>query len=283
MGAFVRRRVGTAVLTLVLGASGALLYYACEDDSGIRPDFFEGTVRGTLKIRTVVPDTTDEIRVALAKEFPPSSLQGLITSGVIPVQKDPDITSQDVPYEMQAPLGTYEAALVIWKAKEASFQLTDIVGIYGDLDEFKLFPIVLTKEQPVAENVDIAVDLSRVDRRSSIQGTITFVGEWPENTAIVALVVLEKLTDLTRGIPPAIAFIPEGVETFDYTLRVAAGTYNFVFVAWLPIGEFDLSRLRVLGVYEDPDRPGSTGSVTVRQDETVTGIDIVADFARATP
>ncbi len=270
---------GRAVRLMAAALGLALLHPACEDKSGVVPDFFKGTVRGELQIRTVVPDTTDEIRVALAKEFPPSSLQGLITSGVIPVVKDPEVTSQNVPFEMNAPYGTYSATIVIWKAKDQSFQLTDIVGIYGNLERFELTPITLSEADPVADSVNIPVDLSRVDRRSSLAGRITFLGTWPENTSVVALVVLRQLTDLTRGIPPALAFVPRNVAHFDYRLRVAADTYNFIFVAWLPVGEFDLSKLRIIGAYEDPDEPGTTGSVTVGENQHVTGIDIVANFA----
>lgn len=273
----VKRRFFGAFSILGVTVSSWLLSQAC-DDHGIEADFFKGTVRGELQINTVVPDTTDEIRVALAKEFPPSSLQELITSGVIKVKKDSSVVSQVVPFEMQAPFGEYGATIVIWKAKAQSFQLTDIVGIYGNLERFELTPITLDPDHPVEENVNIPVDLSRVDRRSSIQGRIDFVGAWPENTAIVALVVLRELADLVSGIPPAIIFVPKGSELFDYKVGVAAGIYKFIFVAWLPVGEFDLAKLRVLGAYEDP--PGTTGRVTVGEDMTVTGIDIIADFGR---
>ncbi|NIR51653.1 hypothetical protein GWO43_24015 [candidate division KSB1 bacterium] len=262
----------------ILGSMIALLviFGAC-DDHGIEADFFKGTVRGELQINTVVPDTTDEIRVALATEFPPSSLQQLITSGVIQVDKDPAVTSQVVPFEMQAPYGEYGATIVIWKAKDQSFQLTDIVGIFGNLERFELRSISLSEEHPVKDSVNIPVDLSRVDRRSSIEGQIEFVGEWPENTSVVALVVAKNLLELTRGIPPAIAFIPKEVEQFDYKVGVAADTYEFIAVAWLPVGEFDLSKLRILGFYQDP--PGRQGKVVVEDNMTVTGIDITADFA----
>ncbi len=273
-----KRRALSAFCVLGAFCIANLALTAC-GDHGVEANFFKGTVRGELQINAVVPDTTDEIRVALVESFPPSSLQGLITSGVLSANKDTSVKSQTLPFEMSAPLGTYEAAIVIWKAKDQSFLLTDIVGIFGNLDEFELRSITLTESEPTIEEVNIPLDLERVNRTSSISGTINFVGAWPSNTAIVVVVVLKSIQDLLRGIPPALSFIPRDLTDFDYRVGVAPDTYSSILVAWLPVGEFDLSRLKLLGFYEIPEQPGVPAPLTVEDKEKITGIDITADFA----
>ncbi|MFQ5652483.1 MAG: hypothetical protein ACE5IY_21335 [bacterium] len=264
------------------GAIVILSFLLACDDHGVEANFFKGTVRGELQINEVVPDTTDELRVALVKDFPPNSLQGLITSDVIRASKDTNVTSQRPQFEMSAPLGTYEAAIVIWKAKAQSFQLTDIVGVFGNLEQFELTPIVLTEENPMLENVNIPIDLERVNRTSSISGRITFVnGPWPDNTSVVAIIVLKELADLTTGIPPALTFVPRDSETFDYRLGLAPGTYKFIFVAWLPVGEFSFANVRLLGFFPDPETPELAGVVTLAENEDIAGIDIIADLDAA--
>lgn len=254
------------------------LFAACSDH-GVEADFFRGTVQGKLQVNSIVPAATDEIRVALVQNFPPSSLQGLITSGVIAADKDTAIKQQTLSFEVEAPLGHYEAAIVLWKALDESFQLTDIIGIFGNLQRFELQPINLTAEAPVQNEVNIPLDLSRVNRTSTISGRIDFQGAWPENTSVVTLVVLRNLSDLTNGIPPAITFIPRDAQEFDYRVGVAPDEYSGILVAWLPVGDFDLANVRILGFFEDPAQPGLPAPVSIGDGEAIANINIVANFA----
>ncbi len=262
--------MGFAIFSLVL--------ISCADH-GLEANFFKGTVQGELQISSVVPAATDELRVALVQDFPPASLQGLVTSDVIAVNKDTSVKMQTVPFALDAPLGEYEAAIVLWKALDQSFILTDIVGIFGNLERFELTPIRLTEQTPVQAEVNIPLDLSRVNRTAAISGRIDFEGAWPANTSIVALVVLKSLADLTNGIPPAISFVPRDTQSLSYRVGLAPDRYSAVLVAWLPVGEFNLANIRVLGFFEDPAQRGLPAPVTVGDGETVTNIDITADFA----
>lgn len=277
MDARSKQRTIGALCSLAAALSVALVFHACED-FGVEADFFKGTVRGELTIDTVVPAQTDEIRVALSPDFPPSDFKELQISEVIPVNKDTSVKSQVVPFEMQLPLGKYDATVVIWKAKDKSWSLTDIVGLHGNLSRFELRSIELTSDHPLEENVSIPVDLSRVNRTSSVSGTIDFVGDWPANTFITALIMLRDISDL-NGIPPVLVFVPIGAEQFSYNSGISPGTYNTIAVAWLPLGPFDFSKIKFLGVYEDPDNPGEQGKLVVEDNMTITGIDITADFA----
>lgn len=273
-----RQRRCNLFIRLLASALLSNLFFAC-DDRGVEFDFFKGTVQGELQINSVVPLATDEIRVALVQDFPPSSLQGLITSPSISANKDTAVKEQTLTFEVEAPLGQYEAAVVLWKAQDQSFQLTDIVGIFGNLQQFELTPIELTAETPVQANVNIPLDLSRVNRTSVISGHIDFQGEWPANTSVVTLVVLRNLSDLTNGIPPAITFIPREVQNFDYRIGVAPDDYSAILVAWLPVGDFDLANVRILGFFEDQAQPGLPAPVTITDGEVISSVNITANFA----
>jgi hypothetical protein len=127
----------------------------------------------------------------------------------------------------------------------------------------------------------MGIDFSRVDRRSTLQGRITFLGNWPDNTQVVALAAYKNLADFGT-IPPLLVFIPTGVSEYDFSVGIAPGTYNYLFVGWLPVGKLDLAQdLRILGAYIDDE--SMLIPVEVPADSTVSGIDIVADFANLNP
>ena len=279
MDARSKRRAFGAFCFLAAAFSVVAIFHGCEN-FGVEADFLKGTVRGELTIDTVVPAQTDEIRVALSPDFPPSDFKELQISEVISVSKDTSVKSQVVPFEMQVPLGKYDATVVIWKAKDRSWSLTDIVGLHGDLSKFELRTIELTSDDPVEDNVSIPVDLSIVNRTSTVSGTIHFVGKWPANTFITALIMLRDISDL-NGIPPVLVFVPIDSEEFSYSVGISPDTYTTIAVAWLPIGPFDFSKIRFLGVYEDPENPGEQGKLVVTDSMAVTGIDLTADFANA--
>lgn len=278
----VRRRVFGAFSFIVIINLLILILWACTSDFGIEADFFKGTVKGKLHITTVVPEKTDEIRVALSKSFPPSNINEILFSEVLPVVISDTVTSQIVPYDMQVPLGEYAAAFCMWKEKAKSWRITDIVGVFGNLSTFEFKKVVLTEEDPVAEDVDMDVNLDRVNRNAQITGHIEFVGEWPINTAAAALLAFKTL-NLTEGLPE-IALLPRNVESFDYQLGInadsSATTIKLVAVGWLAEGA-NLLDFKILGFYHDPDTPEVPKEVVIKAGETVSGIDIIADFANA--
>src|SRR3990172_9102775 len=255
-----RRRILVAFCALAI-ITLMLLLIAC-GDFGVEANFFKGTVRGEIRIDTVVPESTDEIRVALSPDFPPSDFKELQIGEVLPVNRDTTVASQRVPFEMNLPYGKYAATVVIWKEKDKSWSLTDIVGLHGNLERFELKTIELNSSHPVEDSVSIGVDLSRVNRTARVAGQITFAGEWPANTFITALIMLKDFGDLA-GIPPVLVFVPIGAAEFSYDVGVSPATYTIIAVAWLPIGPFDFGKIKFLGFYENPDSPGNAGILTI--------------------
>ena len=129
---------------------------------------------------------------------------------------------------------------------------------------------------------------------SFISGRITYVGgptAWPDSTEWVRVAAFTRVPQNTTQIllnPPTFSdTLPRFVATYDYTLKVPAGRYEWLVLAWKPklkvTSSPQFGGLDTLGIYFDPQNSSQYGVVTVAEGRTVTGIDFVADFARLTP
>ncbi|MCG3155620.1 MAG: hypothetical protein DKINENOH_02227 [bacterium] len=126
--------------------------------------------------------------------------------------------------------------------------------------------------------------------REGISGRITYVGAWPDTTEWVRVAVFKKMPASVFEIalnPPVFSdTLPRFVSSYDYTLTLAPGTYEWVVLAWKPKKQFassDYSGLDTLGVYSLNGSLNGPASITVPDKELLTGVDIVADFARLSP
>lgn len=256
------------------------IFYACTDDFGVEADFFKGNIRGQIVLSEPVPPNTDEIRVAVSKTFPPADILGLIFTGPLPFTKDSTVTSQTIPYDLQLPLGDYQAVFTIWKELDKSFSPADIIGLYGDYLFNEPIPVTITGDVPVAENVDMDINFAKVVKNAKIEGKITYVGDWPENTGNVAIfvfpIVPQDLSDFLSFV--AFEVLPKNLEEFEYSVRISAGDYKYVAVFWQAEGA-PLTQFTTLGFYPNPNNSNEPGEVFLQKNETLTGIDIVADFA----
>ncbi len=126
--------------------------------------------------------------------------------------------------------------------------------------------------------------------REGIAGRITYVGAWPDTTEWVRVAVFKKMPasvfDIALNPPVFSDTLPRFVSSYDYTLTLAPGTYEWVVLAWKPRKQFassDYSGLDTLGVYSLNGSLNAPASITVPEKEMLTGVDIVADFARLSP
>jgi len=259
-----------------------LIYLHCHIDHGLEP--IHSKIGGSITFEGEAPSNTDEIRVAVLKDFPPRSINELLFSDQIPFTEDV------VPWEIYIPPGRYAAVLVVWKGKKQSWNLSDIIGLYGGTGEDdKLLPtnehVTIPYETSVIEGIDINAYLNRVNRKFTIQGTITFTGQWPQNTGIIGIGAFEKIPEpgnlidyflknvaLDYTVPP---FVPD----YAYQLRVAhtLDTLEYVSVLWID-ASFDLTSIKDLGFYRDPENPDLPGAIPVFKDSTRSGIDITVNF-----
>ncbi|MBN2413795.1 hypothetical protein JXQ31_19095 [candidate division KSB1 bacterium] len=134
------------------------LITACEIDHGL------GTLDSRITGRVIFlnqdkkPDYVESVRIVAAVNLPPQSLGDVVfTNTSVNLSKDePD-------YYVPAPLATYQLVAAVWKEKGQAWNYSKILGFYG-FDPvnftFDSVKVVLTKEQPVAKNIDIYCDWS---------------------------------------------------------------------------------------------------------------------------
>jgi len=266
-------------LLLVVG----LFLSSCEINHGLSPDL--GTIRGRIifQHRTgTVLKQTDEIRVAVSHRFPPTEFTELITGP--PIDK---WAGDTVRYELVVPFGTYEILGVVWKGKGKPWNLSDVLGYYHKGLNLLPEPVTVTRENPVADSVDVWADFAFVIRDALITGTITYEGNWPPETEIMGIGAFTFVPDPNNvwtllNVSSAKIGIPTFVPSYVYTLPVSAGTYRYIGVFWKAKGS-PLTAIKHLGFYEDPQHPGQPGTLVVAKGDTLRNIDIHVDFSNFQP
>ena len=268
---------GTGVWACII-----LTYLNCSIDHGLEP--IHSKIGGKIFFQGDAPSGTDEIRVAVIKDFPPRAINELFFSDQIPFAED------TVAWEIYMSPGRYAAVVVVWKEKRQSWNLSDIIGLHGgtfigDMLIPTYLPVTIPDEMSVIDDIDIQANLNRVNRDAAIEGTVTFTGEWPENTGIVGIGAFVDIPEpgnlidyffknvaLDYTVPP---FVPE----YTYRLRVAStlGTLGYISVIWID-KTFDLTSIKDIGFYRDPENPDLPGSVPLAQNATSGGIDITVNF-----
>ncbi|NOY77699.1 MAG: hypothetical protein GXO76_07515 [Calditrichaeota bacterium] len=270
-----------------LGAVIAVLFFSvfgsCKVDQGLSPDL--GVIKGRIFFShrtSEILQKTDEIRVAVAKSFPPTEFTELITSP--PLNKWAGDTLE---YELYVPFGTYNILGVVWKGKGKPWNLSDVMGYYHDINSFLPSPISVTREKMEIDSINVYADFDYVIREATICGTITYSGTWPKDTEIMGIGAFKIPPDPTNvfsllNVSSAKIGIPIFVSTYRYCLPVSAGTYKYVGLFWKAKGT-PFTDIRYLGFYADPDSASKPGEVSVVKGETRTGVDIHVDFSTFRP
>lgn len=243
-----------------------LLLHSCQIHHGLEP--IRSSISGTIFYNGSWPSTVKEVRVAATASFPPSDPLDLILSDPLPLNVD------STRFTIFVPPGTY-VVLVIWKKVNSPWDVSSILGKYvSPSDSTKLGTVRVATENSRVEGINIAAEFPS----SAISGTVTFVGEWPQNTEWVRLAVYVKKprpNKIEDFFPPNLSVFsdpfPFGVESYDYLLPISAGTYEWILVAWKAKGT-PLFEIKELGSY--------SGVVWVPETETISGINIVADFTK---
>jgi hypothetical protein len=71
----------------IIGVSAVFLVgMRCKIDHGLEP--VTSKIGGTIHFVGAVPDHTDEVRVAIVKDFPPQSINELLFSDMIPYRQE---------------------------------------------------------------------------------------------------------------------------------------------------------------------------------------------------
>ena len=253
----------------------------CHIDHGLKP--VESGIKGRVIFRGEFPTTTDQVRIAVARNFPPSQINQLLFSDPIDFRAD---TAQ---YELFVPQGTYEVVGVMWKEHNQSWNISDLIGVYGGLYIDDVYvpaynPVSLPSSHSYPDSIDILADFSRVNRDAKIQGTVIFEGDWPSNSGLVAVAAFTAIPEVGNFTDYYFKsiYIDYSIQPYasqgPFQLRVSSQIpIPYIAVLWID-DEFNLGSALDVGFYEDPEHPGEPGSMTLSPNSIVTGIQITVRF-----
>jgi hypothetical protein len=267
------QKIFTGTVAIALAVIG-LVSISCDFNHGIAP--LPGKIRATIYFYGEPPENTEGIYMTVTPTFPPHAINELYQSpNSLPIHEDTVVTEMELPY------GHYDAMSLWFYSEDTKSNLADILSI--PLNSQTLYPIDfnITEENPVVE-MEMFANWATVDKNAAIEGTVTFNGPFPKNT--LATAVAAYLYEPTEGIHYLVWLkaIDFSIETnpYKYRLPVRNGTVSYIAVLWLP-ERADLTAFRTLGVYQDPNNPGTPGKLRLKKGETKTGIDIYADWDNA--
>lgn len=252
----------------------SLIAASCDYDHGIDP--IRTKISGEITFVGTAPSDVYEVRVAVARRFPPVDLtQDLLYSEQLP--KNQTVAR----YEILAAPGTYAATGVLWRRTGEAWTLSNLLALYTAPLSFSPAPVTVpatTEPQPSA--VNLSVDWTLALRDAYIEGDITFAGAMPTDTEIMALAMFPIIPQSQFDFLSVKALdlnVQLGVQRFHYRTPVTSGEYKFVSVFWKgKTGSiFDV---RAIGFYRSAADTTKPGSVTVASGATATGINLVADF-----
>jgi hypothetical protein len=282
-----KRKIVLAVLLSIL-LIATVIFITCQIDHGLGP--IHSKIGGRVYLQGNLPPHTDEIRIAAALTFPPRNINELLFSDMLQFKSGNTITNPAPEWEIYLPEGTYGVVAAIWKGDNQSWNISDVVGVYGATFVGNVLagypqPVTIQHENHVLDTIDIAANLNRVNRDATIKGKITFLGKWPENTGITGV---GAFFDIPEPNDPFDYFyknaaLDYGVKTFteeyDYMLRVnSSDTLKYIAVLWID-DSFDLNQIHDIGFYPDPENPEIPGIVVVEPNSSASNINITVDFS----
>lgn len=255
------------------------LIIRCEIDHGLYP------IRYVIKGKVIFfkgspPSNTDRVEVFALKEFPPKNPQNFLylgQSGALNLA-----AGNEVNYEIQVSPTTYQLVAVLWKEKGRDWSLTGLLGFYtGGLTTILPDSVTVSRDQPVADSVDIFANWEVVSKESAISGHIRYEGQWPEDTQLLLLAIYKAkpVTDISYLLLENVDYTqPIFADSSSYRLPVNSGVYNYVVLFWVGKKIKKLTDLVAIGVYESPENPGNPGRVSVNAGEEKSNIDIHVNF-----
>jgi hypothetical protein len=268
----------------LLFAAACFLLLSCDFDQGLGPSktrisgkviFFDADSR---------PRNVEEVRVIAVANLPPAGFGDVYFSNAI--RFDLDTAS----YQLSVPIGNYPAVGVLWKARGKDWAFNNLMGIYGFNPplEFSLKSVELTREQPVFDNLNVVALWTFTQFDASIEGKITFAGDWPANTEVLLLAAFADIPDLNNianslgllgGIPLPITKPGRNDNELAYKTSVRYGSYKFVGVFWKRKGDNDPKHIRCIGFYPNPANSSRPGEFEIAPEGSARDVDVTVDFS----
>lgn len=280
-----------------------LLFTTCEFDKGLAPLTTGISGKITYFDPGNRPSEVDEVRLAALRNIPPSSLGDVIFSEPLNYNPEPDSTgATSIEYDLAMPPGDYPGIVLLWKPKNSSWSFDGLMGVYGvslvPTPTIDVFPVNITQEEGVIENVDFLGLWLFANPDGKIRGDITYLGAPPSDTQVVILVTLDQkptagsiqkfdtFINLFPNLNPlnlvSLPF-PLATSKSDYQLEVSSllnrFPINIRFVGLFWKG-FDTSfeDMKLIGFYPDSSDANQAGTVIVPEGASISDIDFTADF-----
>jgi hypothetical protein len=142
-----------------------MLGLQCEIDHGL------GTMDSRITGKVIFlnqdkkPDYVESVRIVAVVNLPPKTLGDLVITNT-----SVNLSQEQPEYYIPAPLATYRLIAAIWKEKGHSWDYGNILSFYGfDPVNYQVdsVAVVLTKNHPVAYNVDIICDWTMLPEDNS--------------------------------------------------------------------------------------------------------------------
>jgi hypothetical protein len=271
------------VLKIFSGMAFLALCWSCSYDHGVDP--IRTRIKGAVVFLSGPPPWyVREARVAIAKKFPPENLiTDMVFSDPLSFRRDSSLVAPDtLHYELVAEPGTYSAAGVLWRKSGEPWDIANILGIYTVPGQLSPKTIVISNDQPVADSVDIFADWALSLRDAYIEGDITFKGQWPQDTEILALAYFPIIPRTTldfltvKALDIKVPLFRE--EPYHYRTPVGSGEYKFITMFWKgkTTSIFDI---RAIGFYRSPADSLQPQAVCVDPNQTVNNINFEVDFS----
>jgi hypothetical protein len=259
----------------LLFLAGLLL--TCASDHGLAPQ--PGRLMVDIFFRGLAPATTQGIYLIVAPQFPPHAINELYhSSNSLPIDRESVRTFIDLPY------GHYEAISLWWYSTETKSNLADVLAlplVPDSLAGLRPLDFTLSRDNP-QDSVKLYASWDKVSRDANLEGTIFFNGPFPKNTLATAIAAYayEPKTDLEYLTYMKSIDFSVSTNPYHFKLPIRSGTIAHLVVLWLP-ERASMSKFIKLGYYQNPTSPGSPAIFKVKSGETRTGLDIQADWAKA--
>jgi hypothetical protein len=272
-----------------------LFLSGCGYDHGVDP--IRTRIAGNIIFFGPPPEHVREARVVVAKKLPPDNiLTDVIFSDPLTFKRDKSPTEKDtVHYELVAQPGVYPIAGILWRHKERSWEISNLLGVYFKFSSnFTIeTQIVITDSTPIAQGIDIGANWALAKRDARITGKIKFKdkNQWRTDTD---LFVLGCYSDIPKEPNEFFTKFLEGkaffqlisqrtpVDSLRYQVEVNSelggeadkGKYKFLALFWK--GKTStLAEIKAIGFYRCANEPLLPQAVLAPQE----AVDFEADFA----
>lgn len=274
-----------------------LLSMSCDYDHGVEPVRTK-IVGNIVFVGPPPPSDVREARLVIVKNLPPENLTtDVIFSDPLPFNRAKLPAGNDtVRYELAVDPGVYPIAGVLWRHKDRSWNIADLLGLYIKINPNLTIDTQIAVDRDSVFAANIAANWELAKRDGNLAGAIRFTGDWRDDTDFfvlgcysnIPITSLDFLTEVLINGRAAfrILFQRTRVDSLRFSIAVNSevgsaaekGTYKFISLFWKGKTS-SLADIRAIGFYNCASDSLRPRFVRAFRDSTVGRVDFDADFA----